>query len=249
MPSKISKVEKEERFYLVKKPKLNKITGSYEWDSVEIRQSGIKKRGKGLFAKRNLRKNTLIPYGGVVVYDINNLSKKQSTSSYLLDCGDEKTPVWLDANPRLIKNEPEGTWVGCYINEASGKNENYNAELFLLHPNFKQNIPKYPKYDPNHKAFICVKETIKKGDEIFAFYGWSKRHHIRRGYTPKPQKVWDDKVIPKKKVRAPTNDFEVDSKMKKKKIQYLEDYRKRNKQLRQTKIESIRKCNKMRVEN
>jgi hypothetical protein len=250
MPPKKSKMKEvyddsQIRYYFVKTPKLDKNKSSYVWESVEIKQSSIEGRGLGLFAKKALRVNTMIPYGGYIVTDICNLLKKISTSSYLVFCGDKDTPLWRDGNPKLIKNEPTGTWVGCAVNEASGNEEEFNARLFLWDGKTRQKVPKYPNTVASNQVFIQIKSKIAIGEEIFAFYHWNKTQQLSRGYQSKPKPEWDDyneERIPKKKdrsLRLTHLKDKSDLRIK----EHLEKGREMRKRRLQVKRNSISKCN------
>ncbi len=196
MPSKKSKKNEvfdddQVHFWFVKKPVLDESRNCYVWDSVEVVKSTIPEAGEGLFAKRKLRVNTMIPYGGRICEDISREKKKKETISYVVYCGDDQNGMWIDGNPRLIADKPSNTWVGPYVNEASiNSDTEYNAELFLWDSGSKRKIPKYPETEGH--VFIRIKKTIQKGEEIFAWYDWNKRQQSARGYEGKPRPVWND---------------------------------------------------------
>ena len=184
-------------------PRFVKDNNSYVWDDVEVRISSLKRRGFGLFAKKNLKVNTLIPYGGILLEDISSLTKKVETSSYLVACGENCTGPWRDGNPRLIKNQPKSTWVGMYVNEPNGKNkkEMHNSDLFTWTDKKVIEVPEYPFTVSNNAVFIRVLKPIHMGEEIFVHYFWTEAQQRRRGYISKPPPkelylIKDEEVIP-----------------------------------------------------
>lgn len=199
----------EKKYVFIAPPFLNEVDKCYEWNEVEVKVSSKKSRGSGLFAKRDLKVNTLIPYGGELIHDISKLTKKIKTSSYLVSCGVGCTGPWRDGNPNLIADFPSNSWVGIYVNEPDYRktNEKHNADLFTWNESKVEEVPDYPHTNPINAVFIRIMKPIKAGEEIFVQYYWSAAQQRRRGYKSKsiPPEFYFDKdeevITPPTKIR------------------------------------------------
>lgn len=116
-------------------------------NNVEVKKSKIPRAGKGLYAKRDLKRGEFICWymGYLIVNDM--IENGYYDSDYILKLPDKDL---------YICAEDEKSCFGRYINDGLSK---HNSNCV------------FETYDDIYSAGIIAKKKIKKGDELYITYG------------------------------------------------------------------------------
>jgi len=159
---------------------------------MEVRESAVPGAGNGLFAKRDLKAGTIIPYYTILkIVDSPDFEKELDiyfmTVTYRNDKGKYRTigKLIADGNPEIprIKGLKMVHRVSAFANESPTKPPNC---IFVNNPAISRNTV----YEclamniPMVSTLLVVPHDIKKGTELFTLYG----SDYSRSY-----KVWRDR--------------------------------------------------------
>lgn len=114
---------------------------------VEIKNSKITDAGKGLFAKKKIKKGDFICWYFGVLIEKDFVLNEYYDSDYLLS---------NPHNELIIDAADPSSCYGRYINDSLGLKKN-NAEFIF--------------YDNTFSAGVIATKNIKKGEEIYLSYG------------------------------------------------------------------------------
>ncbi|KAG5187336.1 hypothetical protein JKP88DRAFT_262432 [Tribonema minus] len=143
--------------------------------------------GKGIVAKCQVRKGTVIPLTTVALRKARKQDRSYQVDSSYISVNsvswDTLTVdgVVLDAHPKLVKGRVEESWLyGSYINEAT-QNKDVNCELFPAPHNTAYTITAAHREDTVLVgALVVVAKTIEVGQQLLTHYG---NKCGRDGYT------------------------------------------------------------------
>jgi len=165
---------------------------------VSCDKSSIPGAGKGLFAKQNIKKGTLIGFypvhgigaefedGSYICCGITSADQshfdeiKDLKSNYIqyligsrqLGAADfgENTQLFVDVNPSRI--ESSGCWNGHYVNDGAILSENSEQgmlDYYTASQRFKNCV--HIPFGPSPLIAVVTTRKVKKGEELFTTYG------------------------------------------------------------------------------
>ena len=165
---------------------------------VSCGESSIPGAGKGLFAKKNIKKGTLIGFYpvhglgvefedgssvccGMTSEDQSYFDESEDLNSnyiqYLLgsrqigsaDFG-EDTQLFVDVNPSRV--EPSGCWNGHLVNDGATLSENSEQGMLDYYTSSQRckNCVHIP-FGPSPLLAVVTTRKVKKGEELFTTYG------------------------------------------------------------------------------
>lgn len=165
--------------------------------SVEVKESSIPGAGLGLFARKNIKTNTIISFypahalgveeeegNGFISNDPEYFETHPSSSSDMLHCTDqpifqrpsllqqaglEDTPLYLDVNPNLPLSD---IWVSQMINDGATIQSNTEDGVLDYYKSSKlaKNCIHIP-VGPSPIIATVTKRKVKKGQEFLTTYG------------------------------------------------------------------------------
>jgi hypothetical protein len=162
--------------------------------NVEIRESSIEGAGRGLFAKKAIKANTIVSFypahtlgvdgqGFVVTSDEDDYFRNHpSSQSAYLHCTDQplfqrpsmlvnnnEEPIYLDINPN---REIVGGWVSQIINDGATVEENSDkGVLDYYRASGKSKNCIHIPFGPSPILATVTTKKVKKGEELLTSYG------------------------------------------------------------------------------
>lgn len=184
-------------------PIWNITTNKWINPDFEVRECSY---GYGVYAKKDLPEKRCFYYGGRKIdsnqrikllkraSEHNIVSNYIAQADFVLDLnGKMNVTTWLNADQSLLGlNANKGLWIGGQCNEASSNSntENYNARIVLLRQH--KGMPNWPETSRDICLFVQTQRPIKKDEQIFIWYGYSKTIYKRLRYDPKPKPEFQD---------------------------------------------------------
>jgi hypothetical protein len=164
--------------------------------NIEIKESSIPEAGRGLFAKKPMKANTIVslypahalgidsesPFVTSRSEDASYFKENPPSRSSYLHCTDQplfqrpsilgnekQTPIYLDVNPHRKVSD---AWVSHFIND--GATVESNTEEGVLHYYQKTKTAKnciHIPYGPSPILATVTTRKVKKGEELLTSYG------------------------------------------------------------------------------
>ena len=126
-------------------------------EGVLVKRSNIPRAGCGLFAAKDLRRGTTIPYGGELITAQENDRRARANARYTGDA--DLNPYAITLNIRGRKNILDSVKTNSgnarYANDARGSRFRNNAEI----------------EQRGRKAVLRLKRPVQEGQEILTSYG------------------------------------------------------------------------------